>query len=1464
MSKSSTEEQKLEFLLPFWKQSFDTPLSQEEKFGLAGKYRFRKQKLDARRALELDVYDAKAAKKCLEYYSLPDTVDGLFRLYLISVANEWNYPEILRRSGVSSKSALRLYDVFGKLSTVENLLDILEQAVGGRREYHRLIKKGNRVGTADESGRRTARSVTTIEREFKSDMDLSLGDEKEMEANKTAYSLAQEQSLPVVTVEEQSSAFLFEPSSTARYDLKPEVSQAQTKEKRSYREAEEDIPQLYNAGIPAVNAQRLKYQDLFEAKLIDEAVMDSKYSTYAENVDDELGEDEDDERPTSRSDPRRRQLGLSRSHELARWNAARFGKNFFSLLSLNKKDIESNQSSTAAEAHRINELTKTLVASKRILRNQEQPIEAISREKYLNVCEETFTIPLPRVLYGLGTSSIVMRGWSLTDSDVYALTEALALNATVEHLDLGDNQISEEGASYIASAIERNAQQGCKLQRLNVSKNHLCTKGGRYIIDAVSKHGGIETLDISDNQMEDGISSSLRTLLSLKAANHLISLDLSGQKLRDGSLAAISDWLSSKGASFISTLRLGWNMFSKASLASFFYVVSTNSALKRLYFDWNNFGEEAGIAVAYCLLYNKVIEEMSLSNCRISGIAGVLIADALRYNEKLEILDLNSNPIGSYAASIVLDSIGANGYRVTNIGLTNTEASDTARKHVVVHDNKNARYPFRSTLPSPHDVEVVEVGPRPEWSTGVSHDISFPDGHYALQLDRPRDHIVANLLLMRVKTGSGVWNDPKLRNRFVLKQGQREMDKYSIPDSINKSVMAKLKSPKFLQFEFVSKRVSKPSSALGGSRRSSQAKMDVGETPEVEVGEEEQTSYRSEEGTADEKVSAHLSDCEEQYGDELPSSCLRILLEGGHKDHKCLARALKSLEIVGLGSLQRVRLNSGVLTQPLEVTDLAEANSWDEILRVLEEDGTLTAIEYTSTVLSLCATLRFSLSKESEQSSLLHVLEDGDRLTTAGSQGAPWRKLKHNGKTISLHTWRAAGSLKSSSNWKIPSQGVVQMDYVCQVCRIMDASVHLLDLRNSVHSTLLSKMREETRMNIGYFIIELEEEVDDISTEGIFTLLHRVHEQCRLDAELPPLNETADTGTYKRVLEVVISPAPHDVPYHFQELQLDLDQQHDKELFESLRLRSKGSAYGRSLKTEPSTLKSALKKVEQERAEFAEEQWREAFRVFHDVSNKKAQGRVSPLASSSSRQLRANEDSRVEWLYSEQTSGEELAKRWGKFHKLIVGDALKQYEGISKIWIDNVQLPVQALHLPSWITPVKGRVLVRYCWWASLEPISSTAFSNLCEQIQNQTTDVDRMGLLRTVCEDENLLGELKSQASESMYRPSVGSTLSENDVVRPLHQQIINSILPPAADGSFYFSCTMIKRIVSLLSFSQGKASAASLLWKFATDPHLFATVVWIVNEAKSKENALTEFIFQREQEHHERKSSSQAKASE
>ena len=519
-----------------------------------------------------------AAKKCLAEYSFEPTIDGLFRLYLKAMANEWNFAELLRRNGVSSQSSLHLYEMFQKIMTIDQLLDILEQAVGERREYQKLFRNAHRAttaGTAETSQRSTAKTVNTYDREN----SMIQGDEsfaRETERESSQYPV------PIVATTLGGDQFFDKhTSSTLQYDLKSEQVFSVTR--KNQKEFNQNIPQLIQAGIPAVNAQRLHFEDLYEGKLIDDASMDTKYSLYAHDTEEnELDVDEED-RPVSRSNPRVTQLGLSRSHELARSNAAKFGKNFYTLLALSQQSntmVQDMLKSSAAP--RINEFTKAVVAGKRILRNQEQPTESASREKYLHICEMNFIVPYPAVLYGLGSESLVLQGWSLSDSDVYAISEAIALNGTVELLDLSDNRITDEGAQYLASAVERNAKIGGKLNILNLSKNYIGTKGAGTVSTAISKHPNVEEFEIARNNIEDSYHSSLKTLLSLKACNRLQALNLSGQKLRDSTLSTIGDWLSSKGASTLSSLNLGWNMFSKKAIASFFYILAGNSSLKQL------------------------------------------------------------------------------------------------------------------------------------------------------------------------------------------------------------------------------------------------------------------------------------------------------------------------------------------------------------------------------------------------------------------------------------------------------------------------------------------------------------------------------------------------------------------------------------------------------------------------------------------------------------------------------------------------------------------------------------------------------------------------------------------------------------------------------------------------------------------------------------------------------------------
>lgn len=331
-------------------------------------------------------------------------------------------------------------------------------------------------------------------------------------------------------------------------------------------------------------------------------------------------------------------------------------------------------------------------------------------------------------------------------------------------------------------------------------------------------------------------------------------------------------------------------------------------------------------------------------------------------------------------------------------------------------------------------------------------------------------------------------------------------------------------------------------------------------------------------------------------------------------------------------------------------------------------------------------------------------------------------------------------------------------------------------------------MRDENRLDLGYFLVELEGESDELSTSGIFTLLHKLHEQCKVDLPLPTLEEYVDHSSYKRVLEFAATPIHHHCKYHCQDIQLNMSSSHDRDLFEALRLRSKSSTCGHSIGSGVMTVRRALKKIEEERRDFSEKQWLSSCTALSTVG-KYRNSAVSTIASKTEISRMAGRILPLHWDYTDSKSIRERTKSWGSFHTSILADAFGNFEGIILVELEHVAIPMKTPHLSSWVTPLTGYINLKYYWWCPAETTSSSAFARLCKETENQVTDVDRMGLLKTICEDEHIIADGESSISDNMLRflPDVG--ISEKDVIVPPQEQIINSMKRSPSDPSFHFT---------------------------------------------------------------------------
>ena len=94
-----------------------------------------------------------------------------------------------------------------------------------------------------------------------------------------------------------------------------------------------------------------------------------------------------------------------------------------------------------------------------------------------------------------------LRGNQLTDEGAKYLAEAINNNCQLRTLNLRVNQLTEEGAKYLAEAINNN---NCQLRMLHLSLNKVSDIGAQHLAEAINNNNcQLHTLDLSLNNISD-------------------------------------------------------------------------------------------------------------------------------------------------------------------------------------------------------------------------------------------------------------------------------------------------------------------------------------------------------------------------------------------------------------------------------------------------------------------------------------------------------------------------------------------------------------------------------------------------------------------------------------------------------------------------------------------------------------------------------------------------------------------------------------------------------------------------------------------------------------------------------------------------------------------------------------------------------------------------------------------------
>jgi Ran GTPase-activating protein (RanGAP) involved in mRNA processing and transport len=212
-----------------------------------------------------------------------------------------------------------------------------------------------------------------------------------------------------------------------------------------------------------------------------------------------------------------------------------------------------------------------------------------------------------------------LRGCGLKDAGAHVMARAL-VGTHVRELDLSSNEISDDGATYLAKALRVNS----RVTALNLRDNLIGSRGFTSLFLAVSKEKAVlEKLNMYSNEVS---------------------------KVR----VRVSKALSSNTT--LTELNLGMNWLHLKSCISLAKGLQGNTVLRSLNLEWNSLQDMGVVELAKSLSVNTTLHSLNLNEgtCGIEGANA--LATTLLNNTTLTFLDVRNNPNAPESAWLALEA----------------------------------------------------------------------------------------------------------------------------------------------------------------------------------------------------------------------------------------------------------------------------------------------------------------------------------------------------------------------------------------------------------------------------------------------------------------------------------------------------------------------------------------------------------------------------------------------------------------------------------------------------------------------------------------------------------------------------------------------------------------------------------------------------------------------------------------
>ena len=231
----------------------------------------------------------------------------------------------------------------------------------------------------------------------------------------------------------------------------------------------------------------------------------------------------------------------------------------------------------------------------------------------------------------------------ISDEGATALANAMKGNTTLQILYLGSNQISDEGATALAHALQGNTA----LRGLYLDNNQVSDKGGTPLAHALEGNTTLQEFHLGSNQISD--KGAITLAHALQGNTTLQRLSLGNNQISDEGATALAQVM--KGNTTLQILFLSSNQISDKGATPLAHALEGNTTLQELYLGSNQISDEGATALAHALQGNTTLRGLYLDNNQVSDEGATALAQAMDGNTTSQRVYLGNNQISDEGAT---------------------------------------------------------------------------------------------------------------------------------------------------------------------------------------------------------------------------------------------------------------------------------------------------------------------------------------------------------------------------------------------------------------------------------------------------------------------------------------------------------------------------------------------------------------------------------------------------------------------------------------------------------------------------------------------------------------------------------------------------------------------------------------------------------------------------------------------